>query len=192
MKVFLKFFAIPLLIGVIATVLYIVDALLAGLFVSGASFMWVAFANWTIFYGAELHERVRGFIGVIIGFVVGVIMMLITGSFTLNIATISISCLIGVLVMNFAVMFLNHTSKFWTNSVTGVFAGIFLTFSGLGQGLSPVASTSEAFLMLGIIAIWTIFGLICGFFSTYCTKKITAKLETLEPSKKAEEKTESK
>ena len=167
-------------------ILYIVDALLAGLFVSGTSFMWVAFAIWTIFYGAEFKDRIKGLIGVIIGFVTGIIMMLITGSFTLNIYTISISCLLGVLVMNFAVMFLEHTSKTWTNSVTGVFAGIFLTFSGLGQGLSPIASVGSAFLMLAIIAIWTIFGLVCGFFSIYYTKKIKAKLESLSEPKKQE------
>ncbi len=184
MKTFLKFFAIPLLIGVVASGLYIIDALIGGIFVKGASFMWVAFAIWTIFYGATIKDRIKGFIGVIIGFVVGIIMMLITSSFTVNIYTISISCLLGVFVMNFAVMFLGHTEKIWLNSITGVFAGIFLTFSGLGQSLSPLNSVSDAFLMLAIISIYCILGLICGFLSIHFTAKINAKLDTLTPQKK--------
>ena len=45
MKVYLKYFAIPMLIAVLASLLYIVDALIGGLLVAGGSFMWVAFAN---------------------------------------------------------------------------------------------------------------------------------------------------
>ncbi len=172
MKTFLKWFAIPLLIAVIASVLYIIDALIGGLFVEGGSFMWVAFAIWTIFYGATIKDRIKGFIGVILGFFAGMLMMTITNSFTLNLGTISISCLLGVFLVNGLVMMLDKTEKVWLNSITGVFAGIFLTFSGLGVSLSPLASVCSCFTMLGILAVYTIFGLICGFFSIYGTAKI--------------------
>ena len=101
MKVFLKYFAMPLLIAVVASALYIVDALIGGLFVSGGSFMWVAFASWTVFFGASIKDRIKGFIGIIIGFLAAILMMLITGSFTLNIGTISISCLLGVFLLTY-------------------------------------------------------------------------------------------
>ena len=178
MKTFLKWFAIPLLIAVIASVLYVIDALIGGLFVDGGSFMWVAFAIWTIFYGATIKDRVKGFIGVMLGFVAGIIMMAITNSFTLNLGTISISCLLGVFIINGLVMMLDKTEKIWLNSITGVFAGIFLTFSGLGVSLSPLASTCSCFTMLGILAVYTILGLICGFFSIYGTAKIKNALNT--------------
>ena len=58
-----------------------------------------------------------------------------------------------------------------------MFAGIFLTFSGLGVGLSPLTGVKEAFLMLGILAVYTILGLICGFISIWSTNKAKAKLE---------------
>ncbi len=180
MKVFLKYFATPLLIGVIASILYIVDALLGPVLIEGGSFMWVAFISWTIFFGASIKERIKGFIGIILGFVSAVIMMLITGSFTLNLHTISISCLLGVFLINCAVMFLDKTEKVWLNSITGVFAGIFTTFSGLGIGMSPVASVGEAFLMLGIIALYTVFGMACGFFSIYYIGKIKTALAKYE------------
>ena len=180
MKVFLKYFAVPLLIAVVASALYLVDALIAGLFIPGASFMWVGFAIWTIFYGAKMTDRIKGFVGVIVGFGAALIMMAITGSFTVNISTISISCLLGVFVVNFIVMFMDKGEKVWLNSVTGAFAGIFLTFSGFGVGLYPLASVNDCFLMLGILALYTVFGLICGFLSIWITGKIKNRLADLE------------
>ena len=178
MKIFLKYFSMPLLIAVVASALYIVDALIGNLFISGGSFMWVAFASWTVFFGASISDRIKGFIGIIIGFVSAILMMLITGSFTLNIGTISISCLVGVFVINGVVMYMNHAEKIWLNSVTGAFVGIFLTFSGLGVGLSPIASVSESFLMLGILLTYSILGLLCGFISITCQNKIKKKLDS--------------
>ncbi len=186
MKTFYKYFAVPVTIGVIASVLCIIDAFLSKAFVKNGSFMWVAFAIWTIFYGASVNERIRGLIGIVIGFIVAIIMNFITASFTLNISYLSISCLLGVLVMNFAVMFLNHTKKIWTNSITGVFAGIFLTFSGLGIGMSPTADVKTCFLMLAIIVTYAVLGMLCGFFSVFFTNKAKSKLpkeETAEENK---------
>ena len=180
MKVFYKYFAFPLITAVIASCLYLADCIFAGLFVEGASFLWVAFINWTVFYGATISERIRGLIGLVIGFGVAIIMMLITGSFTLNIWTISISCMLGIFVMNFFVMQLDHTKKIWTNSITGVFTAISLVFSGYGIGLSPLASVSEAFLMLGILVVYAILGMICGFCSITFSAKVKKKLEKLE------------
>ena len=175
MKKFLEISKTPLIIACIASVLYIVDALIGGLFVENASFMWVAFALWTIFFGASVSERIRSFIGLIIGFLAAVFMMLITSSFTLNLYTISISCLIGVFVVNCLVMYFDKAKKFWLNSISGIFAGIFLTFSNLGCGLNPLNSASEAFLMLGIITVYGVLGLLCGYASILLMAKFNKK-----------------
>lgn len=161
-----------MLIAVIASILSIVDSMIGGLFVEGGSFMWVAFSIWTIFYGASVKDRIKGFIGVLVGFLSAVIMMLITKSFTLNVWTISISSLLGVFVVNFAVMFMDKADKIWLSSVSGAFAGIFLTFSGFGKGLNAIASAKTAFTCLGILSVYTILGLICGFFSIWLSAKI--------------------
>ena len=171
MNKFLSISKKPLVIAIVAAILYIIDALIGGLLVKGGSFMWVAFAFWTVFFGATINERIRGFIGAIIGFISAIIMMLITSSFTLNIFTISISCLLGVFVVNALVMYLEHTEKFWTNSISGVFVGIMLTFSGLGMGLNPLNGFGEAMSMLLVIAIYAVLGLLCGFFSIFFTTK---------------------
>jgi len=171
MKNFWKISKKPLVIGSIAAILYIIDALIGGLFVAGGSFMWVAFAFWTVFFGSNVKDRIKALIGTVLGFLSAIIMMLITSSFSLNISTISISCLIGVFVVNCLVMYLEHTDKIWTNSISGVFVGIMLTFSGLGVGFSPIASISEAFTMFGIIMVYAVLGLICGFFSIFFTRE---------------------
>lgn len=180
MKVFLKYFSIPLAIAVIASVLFIVDSLIAPLFVKGASFMWVAFAIWTIFYVSSFTDKIKGFIGIIIGYLSATIMFLITSSFNLNLLTVSISSLVAVFLINFLVMYLDHAKKIWLNSLSGVFAGIFLTFSGLGKGLSPITNLNSFFLMFGIIVVYSIFGLLCGVCSSLVSKKSKEKLDKLD------------
>lgn len=171
MKKFWEISKKPLIIAVIASVLYVTDSLISGLFVKGSSFVWVAFVFWTVFFASSVKERIKGFIGMLIGFLAAICMMLITGSFNLNIYTISLSCLIGVFVVNFLVMYLEKTEKFWTNSITGVFVGILLTFSGLGCGLNPLSGINQLFTMLGIMVVYAVLGLLCGFFSIFFTHK---------------------
>ncbi len=183
MKTFLKFFAMPLLIAVVATVLYVIDSLLAGVFVEGASFMWVGFAVWTVFYGANIKDRIKGLIGIVVGFLSAILMNLITASFSVNIATISVSCLLGVFVVNGIVMYMNHLDKFWLSSVTGAFVGIFLTFSGFGVGLNCIASVTESLLMLAILLIYAVFGLICGYISITVQNIVAEKLSKLNENK---------
>lgn len=171
MKKFWEISKKPLHIALIASILYIIDALIAGLFVKGASFMWVAFAFWTVFFGASVKDRIKALIGSVIGFFAAVLMMLITNSFNLNISTISISCLLGVFVINVLVMYLNHAEKIWMNSISGVFIGIMIIFSGLGIGLSPLASLEEAGIMFAVLITYAILGLLCGYFSIAFEKK---------------------
>lgn len=171
MKKFWEISKKPLIIGMIAAILYIIDALIGGLFIADGSFMWVAFAFWTVFFGASIKDRIKAFIGTIIGFLAAVLMMLITSSFNLNIGTISISCLLGVFVVNVLVMYLNHAEKIWMNSISGVFVGIMLTFSGFGIGLNPLKNWSEAGLMFLILITYAVLGLACGFFSIVFDKK---------------------
>ena len=187
MKKFWEVSKKPLVIGIIASILYIIDALIGGLFVKGGSFMWVAFAFWTVFFGATVTDRIKGMIGAIIGFFAAIAMMFITSSFTLNVHTISISCLLGVFLVNFFVMYLEKTEKTWTNSISGVFVGIMLIFSGFGKGLNPIASFKEAAIMFAILLVYGILVMFCGFFSIFFTKK---KIDTSLPKTKTNQKKE--
>ena len=189
MKKFLQASKKPFVIAVIASVLCIIDALIGGLFVKGGSFMWVAFAFWTVFFASSTKDRIKGFIGTLIGYLAAIAMMFITNSFSLNIYVVSISTLLGVFAINFLVMYLEKTEKFWTNSITGVFVGIMLTFSGFGISLNPISSWSSFGIMLAILSVYAILGLLCGFFSMFFTKNKNAKPEE---NKENKEETSSK
>ena len=171
MKKFLEISRKPLVIGIVASILYIIDALIGGLLVDGGSFMWVAFAVWTVFFGVSIKDRIKALIGIFVGYLCAILMMLITSSFTANLHTISLSCLLGVFVVNCGVMYFEHAGKLWLDSISGIFVGIMLTFSGLGKGLSPLASFGEAMTMLAIIAIYSVLGLICGYCSITFSQK---------------------
>ncbi|MBQ4557877.1 MAG: hypothetical protein IJA61_00675 [Clostridia bacterium] len=171
MKKFWQVSKKPLVIAVIASILYIIDALIGGLFVDGGSFMWVGFAFWTVFFSASVKDRIKGLIGAVIGFLSAILMMFITSTFTLNVFTISISCLLGVFLVNGLVMYFEKTEKFWMNSITGIFVGIWLSFSGLGVGLNPLASFGQFGTMLGIILVYGVLGLLCAYFSIFFFNK---------------------
>lgn len=192
MKFFLKWFAFPLLIAVLASAGFLFDALIGNLFVNGASFLSFGFIVWTVFFAAKFKDRIKGFIGILIGFAISLMMMLITKSFTANLYVISISALVGVFIGNFVAMQCGNAEKFWIGSVSGIFVGISLSFSGLGIGMNPLASVREGFLMFGIIAVYAILGLALGFFSMLGKKYIDKKLKSLEGNSVTIEQTQEK
>ena len=165
MKKFWEISKKPLRIAIIATIGCLLDFLIARLFIKGASFTWVGFIFWTLFFGASVKDRIKGLIGAVIGFVSAIFIMLISNAFTLNIWIISISTLVGVFLINGLVMYLEKTEKFWTNSISGIFIGISLTFSGFGIGLNPLNDVKEAFIMLGILVVYGVLGMLYGFLS---------------------------
>jgi len=184
MDKFWKNFKMPIIVGLIASVIYIIDNFLGKALADG-SFMWVSFVSWTIFYGVSVNERIRALIGNVIGFLFGLLMWHSSSFFPGSIFGISIAGLLFVFIANSAMMFVPKLSKLWMNSISGVFMGVFLTFSGLGVKLYPV-TVPDAFLQLGIILIYSTFGLIAGFLCTYFGKEKNV------TDQKVEEKSESK
>ena len=167
-----KYLKMPVIVGVIASIIYIIDAFLGSALVESGSFMWVAFVSWTIFYGVSLSERIKALIGNVIGFLFGLLMFHSSSFFQGSIFGISIAGLLFVFLANGAMMAFPHFKKVWLNSISGIFMGVFLTFSGLGVSLYPT-TVSNAFLQLAIILIYSAFGLIAGFLCTYFSKEKT-------------------
>jgi hypothetical protein len=75
-----------------------------------------------------------------------------------------------VFIANGAMMFFPHFKKIWLNSISGIFMGVFLTFSGLGVSLYP-STVTNSFLQLRIILIYSSIGLIAGLLCTYFGKE---------------------
>lgn len=160
--IFEKYFKSPLIVGIVAVVIYIIDNFLGDALVKGGSFMWVAFVSWTVFASVSLKDRFKAVIGMAIGFGFGVLMWWSSTFFAGSVAGISIAGLLFVFLANGAMMFFPHLKKIWLDSLSGIFVGVAMTFSGVGVGLSP-NTAHNAFLLLGIILIYGIFGLVAGF-----------------------------
>lgn len=165
-----KYLKMPIVVGVIASIIYIIDNFLGKALVPNGSFMWVAFVSWTIFYGVSFSERIKALIGNVIGFLFGLLMFHASSFFDGSVFGISIAGLLFVFLANGAMMFFPNFKKVWLNSISGIFMGVFLTFSGLGVSLFPT-TVSNAFLQLGIILIYSLFGLIAGFLCTHFAKE---------------------
>jgi len=166
MKKFYELSKAPIVIGTIAALLYITDSLISGAIDLGRGFMWVAFIAWTISFNLNTKDKAKMWIGHIIGFAAAVGMIYFGRIFDSSIFGIGIAAVIGVFIFNALVMYFENLKKFWLNSITGIFMGIFLTFSELGVELSP-DTWGNAFTLLGIIMLYSLLGAICAFFSVY-------------------------
>ncbi len=162
MAIFQKYFKMPLVVGVIALVVYIFDCLVGPKLVAGGSFMWVAFVSWTIFFGVSTKERIQALIGNVLGFLFALLMFHAPSFFSGSIANISIAGMFFVLLANGAMMFFAHGKKLWLHSISGIFMGVFVTFSGLGVALYPT-TVANVFTGLGIMLLYSFIGLTAGF-----------------------------
>ena len=160
----------PIIIASIAALLYIVDSLISPLFDLNRGFMWVAFVAWTISFSLKTVDKIKMWIGHIIGFLAAVTMIYFGQIFQASVLGVSIAALIGVFLVNGLVMYFDNFKKYWLNSITGIFMGIFLTFSGLGVGLSP-DTWGDAKIILSIILLYSFLGCFCAYFSVFFHSK---------------------
>jgi len=160
----------PVVIGAIASILFALDSILAeylwSLYDIERGFMWIAFVAWTISFGMKSEERVRMWIGHFIGFLAAVGMIYFGQLFDSTFLGIGLAALIGVFLFNGLVMFFANFKRYWLNSITGIFMGIFLTFSGLGVGLGA-DTWSDAGMTLAIILLYSLLGCTCAYFSVH-------------------------
>ena len=176
MNKFIKISITPLVVGVIAGTLVFTDSLIAPLFIAGASFTWIAFVNWTVFFGASNIERLKAIPGYIIGFLAANAIIIIGDNLSnivdFKLINISIMTVLAVFIVNFIVMYFDKAKKLFLNSIPGIFVGIAMTFSGAGQQL---AANNMSLLL--IIIVYGILGLLCGLGTNFFVKKLNTKLE---------------
>ena len=156
--------------AIIASILYIVDNFISRGIDLGRGFMWVAFVAWTISFGMSNIDRVKMWIGHVIGFGAAVGMIYFGQIFGTTVAGVGIVAVIGVFLFNGLVMYFDNFKKLWLSSVTGIFMGIFLTFSGLGVGLSP-DTWANAGTLFGILMLYSVLGTACAFLSVFFISK---------------------
>ena len=153
-----------LVIAIIAGILVLLDGMLTKLFnQDGASFTWVAFVSWTVFFGATTKERLKAIVGYLIGFLSAVAIMKLGNLFSgINIPAVAFGSILATMIINYLCIELERIEKFFPISVSGIFVGIAMTFSGLGAGLT-INTLNSSLLMLAIIVIYGILGLLSGW-----------------------------
>lgn len=170
MSNYFKISSTALAVGIVAFVLVFIDSIIAPLFIVGASFTWMAFINWTVFFGSKKVDRYKGIIGFIIGYLSANSIIFLSnwlnGFIKINIINISLSTLIAVFLINFLVMYFENAKKFFMDSIPGIFVGIALTFSGAGVYIAA----SDLKLLL-IILIYGSLGILCGVSTNYLSNK---------------------
>lgn len=155
-------------IGLIAGLIVLLDAIFCSYFFEGNLFIWIAFASWTIFFTAKTKERISAIPGYFIGIfcAIGIIYLgnLIYEYIPLSInnqsmtSFIATSLIVSILMVCYEFKLLNFTS------ISSVFIGIWLIFSGLGANMYP-NSLQETLIIIFIISLYSLVGLLAGALS---------------------------
>ena len=152
-----------LVIAIIAGILVLCDGFLSNLLNIEGSFTWIAFVSWTVFFGATNEERLKAVVGYIIGFFSAVAIMKMGEYFEiLNVKQIALGSIIATMIINFLCIELENIEKVFPISISGIFVGIAMTFSGIGIGLT-INTWNSSVLMLTIIVLYGILGLLSGW-----------------------------
>ncbi|MBE5812476.1 MAG: DUF1097 domain-containing protein [Clostridiales bacterium] len=163
-----------IVVGIIAGLLVLCDGIISKLLNQTGSFTWVAFVSWTVFFGATIKERLKAIPGYIIGFFAAVAIMKLGGYLSFiqfNIMGVAIGSILATMIINFMCMELENIQKFFPISISGIFVGIAMTFSGLGVGFT-INTLNSCIMMISIIVIYGILGLISGWATLkFGTKK---------------------
>ena len=163
-----------LTISIIAGMLVLIDGVIVNLMGLNGSFVWVSFISWTVFFGVPLIERIKSVPGYIIGFLLAILIInfgtFLNGLFAIKILGVALSSILATAIVNFLCMYFEKLKRVYLDSISGIFVGIALTFSGLGIGLTT-DTLDSSITMLSIIVIYGILGLLSG----YITMKITSK-----------------
>lgn len=154
-----------LTIAIIAGILVLCDGIISKLLKQTASFTWVAFVSWTVFFGSTVIERMKAVVGYIIGFISAVLIIQLGNYFSfiqINIFGVALGAMLATMIINFLCIELEGIEKHFPISTSGIFVGIAMTFSGLGANLTTT-TVESSLLMLTIIVVYGILGLISGW-----------------------------
>lgn len=155
-------------IGTIAGLIVLLDALFCSYFFEGKLFIWVAFASWTIFFTAKTKERISAIPGYFIGIfcAIGIIYLgnLIYEYIPFSINNQSMTSFIATFLIVSVLMICYEFKLLSFTSISSIFVGIWLIFSGLGANMYP-NSLQEIIIIISIILLYSLVGLLAGAFS---------------------------
>lgn len=154
-----------IVIAIIAGILVLCDGIITKILNQSGSFTWVAFVSWTVFFGSTVEERLKAVIGYVIGFLSATAIIYLgnwLNFIPFSIFGVAIGSILATMIINYLCIELERTEKHFPISVSGIFVGIAMVFSGLGVGLT-VDTIQNSILMLIIIVVYGILGLLSGW-----------------------------
>ncbi|MFI3294625.1 MAG: DUF1097 domain-containing protein [Rikenellaceae bacterium] len=150
-----KFAVIPLIIGVLAVLIQIVDQLLME-HVSpegNVGFSWIAFQAWALYFlaGCDIKGGIKSLLGYIVGIGGSILIMLLGGAISEALGFFATPLAVGIIA--FFIIFLERTQ--WLNLIPAIFigAGAFFAFMSYVPGATfCVAATTEIiYCVIGLI-----------------------------------------
>ena len=161
-------------IGLISALIVIIDSIFCALFFPGKLFSWVAFASLTVFYTAKAKERVKAISGYVIGALCSIAIIYIGNklfyflNWTIN-GQSQTSFIATFIIVSLLMVFYEFKSLEFT-SITSIFMGMWLVFSGLGASMYP-NDLKISLIIIGIIIFYSLIGLITGELCMMLYKK---------------------
>ncbi len=150
-----KFAVIPLIIGVLALLIQIVDQLLMGSVLpeGNVGFSWIAFQSWALYFlaGCDIKGGIKVLLGYIVGIAGSILIMLFGGAIYEALGFFATPIAVGVVA--FFIIFLERTV--WLSLVPAIFigAGAFFAFMSYVPGATfcNAATTEMIYCVIGLI-----------------------------------------
>ena len=155
-------------IAIISCLIVFLDSLFCAYVFPNNLFIWIAFASWTIFFTSSTKERLKSLPGYIIGMLASIAIIYLGSAissfmnFTIN--GISATSCFATLLVVFCIMLMYEFKLLNFTSISSVFVGIWVIFSGLGATIYP-NSVKDTLIIFAIVICYSIVGLIAGWLS---------------------------
>ena len=165
-----KFVVIPLIIGVLAFLIQIVDQVLSPLMSPSPNngFCWIAFQAWAVYFlaGCNIQGGIKALFGYAIGILGSIAIMELAGVIS-SLGFLSVPLAVGLIA--FCLIFFERTT--WLNLIPAMFigAGAYFAFMSYIQGATYVnaAITEMVYCVIGLT-----FGIITVSLRTAYEKRL--------------------
>ncbi len=171
-----KFAIIPVIIGILAFGIQVLDQLVAPFMppAGNVGFSWICFQSWAVYFfsGCTLKGGIKAFISYGLGIIVSILIMTMGGAMVPALGFFAVPLAVGILAC--AAIFLERND--WTSCIPALFigAGAFFAF----MNYIPGATFCNASLT---IMVYCFIGLLFGFVTILLRSKYEEKVKESNP-----------
>ncbi|MGF1584245.1 MAG: DUF1097 domain-containing protein [Bacteroidales bacterium] len=155
MKELKKFVMIPVIVGILAFLLIVIDQLLSPVMNPSPNngFSWISFQAWAVYFfaGGNIKGGIKSFLAYALGIAASILIMLLAGGLTPVMGFWSVP--VAVSLIAFVVIFFEKVE--WLNLIPALFigAGVFFAFMNYvpGATFSNAAITELVYCIIGLL-----------------------------------------